>query len=213
MYLKWLGHACFLLELEKIKILMDPYNESLGYPPLNLTADCVTVSHKHFDHNHIQAVSNSPIVISSTQETQIGLVNIKGISVYHDDQKGLKRGENIIFIFEGENLRIAHLGDLGHILSDKEINNLKEIDILLIPVGGVYTVDADSAFKIVESLMPKIVIPMHYKTSYLKFDLGTVEEFTKKFPKDKVTNLKTSEFSKTSEDIKKISGEVWVLSL
>ncbi len=213
MYLKWLGHACYLVELGGLRVVMDPYDEKVGYLSLDVTADCVTISHSHFDHNNVSAVKGSPLIIKSPEEVKIGSITCHGIPVFHDLNKGIQRGTNIIFLLEGEGIRIAHLGDLGHTLSSEILSQMGEIDILLIPVGGVFTVDADSAYEIVKSMNPRITIPMHYKTRFLKFDLDKVEMFTRHFTSDKIKYLDKPNLHLETGEIKKLSGEVWVLNL
>jgi len=212
MILKWHGHACFYLELDKLKFVLDPYGGDLGYPNLNITADIVTISHNHFDHNNHQVVKGNPRVITGPDKVIVNGVTCYGIPTYHDLTQGSQRGNNIIFVFEGEGLKIAHCGDLGHPLPIDVVEKLKGLDILLIPVGGVYTIGPETASQVVKAVQPKIAIPMHYKTDYLKFNLDPVDNYLKYFDSNKIRYLNRPEISVTSDYLKNTSGEIWVLS-
>ena len=187
MKIKWWGHASFLITTSKNKmILTDPYNEELPYNKITDKPDYVTVSHDHFDHNAVELLEGSPEVIKKSSGFEDDNISVEGISVYHDDAEGDKRGENIIFVIDTDDFKIAHLGDLGHDLNNKQLSKLKNVDILLIPVGGNYTIDAKRAKKIVDEIDPKIVIPMHYKTDILDFPITGVDEFLSYFEKKSV---------------------------
>ena len=187
MKIKWWGHASFLITTSNNKmILTDPYNEELPYNKITDKPDYVTVSHDHFDHNAVDLLKGSPEVIKKSSGFEDDNISVKGISVYHDDAEGDKRGENIIFIINTDGYKIAHLGDLGHELNKEDLNRLKDIDILLIPVGGNYTIDAKKAKNIVDKINPKIVLPMHYKTDILDFPITGVDEFLSYFEKESI---------------------------
>jgi len=178
MKIKWLGHACFLLTSEDgVKVLTDPFDESVGYRIPAVEADIVTTSHAHYDHNAVGIVKGNFVHINKAGSFEEKGIKITGISTFHDEAFGNKRGKNIIYVFEMDGLRICHCGDLGHVLDAEQIAEIGEIDILLIPVGGVYTINAAQAFEVMNSLNPVITIPMHFKTPALKFSLGTVDEF------------------------------------
>jgi len=185
MRIEWLGHSCFLLETaESIKIVTDPYEPgsyagALGYSDINIKADLVTVSHKHFDHGYTKAVPGAEI-IDKPGNFKIGAIQIEGLRSFHDNTQGSQRGENIIFIFNINGLRVAHLGDLGHIPPDLE--KLKNLDVVLVPVGGTFTIDAREASELVGIIRPRIVIPMHFKTEKLGFDIDDVYGFIKGKP-------------------------------
>ena len=169
MKLIYQGHACFTLESDEGTIVFDPYdNGSIpGLNDLNVAGDVILCSHEHFDHNARHVVK---------QTRRLTNFNIKEIKCFHDDQKGSLRGHNIIHIVETEGMRVAHLGDLGHLLDD--YSELLNVDVLMIPVGGHYTIDALTARKIVEEVKPRIVIPMHYRGDGFGFDvIGTVFDF------------------------------------
>lgn len=194
MKIKWWGHASFLItNSNNIKILTDPYNEELPYKKITDKVDYVTVSHDHFDHNAVDLLEGSPKVIKSSSGFNDENISVEGISVYHDDAEGNKRGKNIIFVINTDGYKIAHLGDLGHDLNKEELNKLKGIDIILIPVGGNYTIDAKKAKDIVDEIKPKIVLPMHYKTDILDFPITGVDEFLSYFEKDNIEIFDGSE--------------------
>ncbi len=184
MIIKWLGHASFLLESSGIKLVMDPFNAEIGYQPCKEKVDIVTVRHEHWDHNAVDTLSGNPKVVREPGITTIDGINILGISSYHDKKQGRERGNNTIFKISSEDLDILHLGDLGHVLTDRQLLEVGNVDILLIPVGGRYTVDAEAAYEIVEQLQPQIIIPMHFLTADVSLkELAPVEAFTAKFPR------------------------------
>lgn len=184
MIIKWLGHASFLLESVGIKLLTDPFNAKIGYQLCKEKVDIVTVSHQHWDHNAVDTLSGNPRVIRETGLHTIDGINVKGINTYHDKKQGQERGNNIIFKISSENLDILHLGDLGHVLTDRQLMEVGNVDILLVPVGGRYTVDAEAAYEIVQQLQPSIIVPMHFLTPDVSLkELAPVEAFTVKFPR------------------------------
>ncbi|MGM0446017.1 MAG: MBL fold metallo-hydrolase [Bacillota bacterium] len=187
MKIKWWGHATFLITTSDNKmILTDPYNEELPYKKITDKPDYVTVSHDHFDHNAVDLLEGSPEVIRENSGFEDDHINFEGISVYHDDAEGNKRGENNIFIITTDEFKIAHFGDLGHELEKEQLSKLKDIDILLIPVGGNYTIDAKKAKQIVDEIKPKVILPMHYKTDILDFPITGVDEFLSFFEKESI---------------------------
>ena len=185
MEISWLGHACFLLETSQgTRLITDPYESggyggAVGYDPINLEADIVTVSHKHADHNNIQDFKNA-LIVSEEREVSIKDIEIKGMLSYHDNDKGASRGENIIFTIQADGLKIVHFGDLGE--KDIDLTHFSDIDIAIVPVGGTFTIDATEASQLIREIHPKITIPMHYKTSKLGFDIDRVEKFLKANP-------------------------------
>lgn len=186
MHISWLGHSAFKFQgkgvSDAITVVVDPFHsEKIGLKLPRLEADIVTSSHNHDDHNNIAAVKGDPFVITQAGEYEVKGVFIEGVDSYHDDAKGAKRGNNVIFRFEIEDLSITHLGDLGTELDNKQLERLEGTDILLIPVGGVYTIDAQKAVAVINQLEPRIVIPMHYQVPGLKLPetLGSLESFLK----------------------------------
>lgn len=183
--IQWHGHACFRLTTAAgLVIVTDPFDESVGYLFPRGAADVVTVSHEHFDHNCVGAVGGHPLVLKGAGVHDLGPLGekskgatIRGVASFHDSQQGRQRGPNTIFVFDLDGLRVVHLGDLGHQLTAQQVAELGEVDLLLVPVGGTYTLDGPAAAKVVEALRPALVIPMHYRTDALSFPLAPVEEF------------------------------------
>lgn len=177
MEITWLGHSSFFLEDSKgRKVLMDPFDESVGYPVFEGEVDIVTISHYHFDHSYTEKVKFSHIA-DKAGFFYLCDIPVAGIPSYHDKMQGAKRGENMIFIVEMDGYRICHLGDLGYILSAEEIKNLGKVDILLIPIGGNYTIDGKEAAELAHSINSPLIIPMHYNTPLLSFELDGLENF------------------------------------
>jgi L-ascorbate metabolism protein UlaG (beta-lactamase superfamily) len=180
--IKWLGHSCFLISLDdEVKIVTDPFDASVGYPQPDVTADVCVVSHDHFDHNCVSVVKGKPEVVKGSGEKKAKGVDFKGVGAFHDEKKGSLRGENTIFVWELGGIKFAHAGDLGIELSPDQINAMGTVDVLFVPTGGYYTIDARTADKVVSSLNPKVVIPMHYKTPVMgpDFPIAGVDEFLK----------------------------------
>ncbi|XOU94375.1 MAG: MBL fold metallo-hydrolase [Candidatus Kerfeldbacteria bacterium] len=178
MQITWFGQACFKIQGKNATIVTDPYdNKYTGLKLPRLNADIVSVSHDHDDHNNTKAVNGDPFIITNPGEYETKNVFIWGIQSWHDNQEGAERGNNTIFIFQIEDIKIAHLGDLGNSLNEQQLEKLESVDILMIPVGGVYTIDAKKASEVVNQLEPRIVIPMHYKIPGLKFKLDPVDKF------------------------------------
>lgn len=179
MKITWLGHSSFILEDSNgIKVLTDPFDDTTGYKIFEGTVDVLTISHHHFDHDYTEKVKYSNM-IDKTGNFNFNNVEITGLPSYHDKVKGAKRGKNIIFIIEMDGYRICHLGDLGYVLSEDEIKKIGKIDILLIPVGGNFTIDGKEAAKISKCINPHIIMPMHYQTENLSFQLDGLDMFLK----------------------------------
>ena len=194
MKIKYLGHDSFMITSEAgIKIITDPYtvSDDLNYGEIKESADIVTVSHGHPDHNNVAAVRGNPELVKGAVTAEVEGIPFKGITVYHDEATGSKRGDNTIFCFEVDGIRICHLGDLGHQLDDKQVTDLGVVDILLIPVGGFFTIDAKVASHVCRQIKPRVIIPMHYKTDKCGFPIASVDEFLR--DKDSVSRLDASE--------------------
>ncbi|SHH41767.1 L-ascorbate metabolism protein UlaG, beta-lactamase superfamily [Caloranaerobacter azorensis DSM 13643] len=197
MKVKYLGHACFKITTNKgIRIMTDPFDETVGYEIPRDEVDIVTTSHDHFDHNYIKGPTGDFEVVNKVGNFYVKDVPITGIATYHDKHQGSERGSNVVYIFTIGDLRVCHLGDLGHIPDSKQIEAIGKVDVLMIPVGGVYTIDADEAKEVVDLINPKIVIPMHYKTEHLKFELGSLDKFTKYFSNVEKVNSQEIEINK-----------------
>lgn len=214
MKVKWLGHAAFLFTTDEgLKILTDPYvpgayDGAVGYGKIQEVADIVTVSHEHADHNGARDLPGRPQVLKGEGEWTIKGVKIKGVATFHDPVKGKERGTNTVFIYDVDNLRLVHLGDLGHIPDKAVLSALGRVDVILVPVGGVFTIDAHQATELVRLVKPRLVIPMHYKTPKLGFSIAGVDEFLKLAPGVKQTGK--SEVEVKSEMLP-AETETWVL--
>ncbi len=191
MDINWYGQACFKIKGKNASVVIDPFDpEFTGLKsPKDLEADVVLSTHNHGDHNNTGAVSGNPLVITGAGEYEKQGVSINGVSVFHDNSEGSERGVNTVFHILIDGVNIVHLGDLGHILTDEQTSQIDACDILMIPVGSVYTIDAEAAAKVVAQLEPRIVIPMHYKIDGLKFELEGVEAFLKEMGAETVSPL------------------------
>ena len=195
-----LGHSSFLVtSSDGTRIITDPYavSSSISYAPITETADIVTVSHEHSDHNNVVAVKGTPEVVRSTKIVKG--IEFKGIATFHDDAQGTKRGNNTVICFTVDGVRFCHLGDLGHRLSPEQIAEIGKVDILFIPVGGLFTIDAEMAIQICNDLKPRVAIPMHFKTLKVGFALAGVEDFLK--GKQSVRRLNSSVFEFRSGEL------------
>lgn len=196
MKIKWLGHSSFMITSDAgIRIITDPYEPAFvaaggpSYGEIKETADIVTVSHEHTDHNNVAAVRGKPEIVKGTARSKG--IEFKGIPTYHDEAGGKKRGNNTILCFEVDGIRVCHLGDLGHRLSDRQVAELGNIDILLIPVGGFFTIDAKVTTEVCNQLKPRVILPMHYKTDKCGFPIAGVDEFLR--GKEGVSRLNANE--------------------
>jgi L-ascorbate metabolism protein UlaG (beta-lactamase superfamily) len=217
----WAGQSCFQIAISNGKdniasIVIDPFDEKIGLKPPNFEADILLISHNHHDHNNIKMVrpvrsaesssgKNSPFLINGPGEYEIRGVFIQGIGSFHDDNQGKERGINTIYTIEAEGIKMCHLGDLGQKqLTDEQLEKIGIVDVLMIPVGGVYTISSSEAQKIIGQIEPKIVIPMHYEIPKLNIKLDGVDKFLKSVgknsvePQDKLT-IKASAMPKEGE--------------
>lgn len=207
----WHGHSCFTIEEkiggELVIVVTDPY-DNIGLRLPKLEADLVSVSHSHDDHNNFSAVNGiagkTLIVIDRPGEYEVKKVFALGIGSYHDKSQGAERGKSVMFKFDFDGIKVLHLGDLGSELSDQQLERIDEIDVLLIPVGGKYTINASEAAEIVREIEPRVVIPMHYQMPGLKFELDSVEKFRKAMGNkaETLNKLKISKKDLPSDEIK-----------
>jgi L-ascorbate metabolism protein UlaG (beta-lactamase superfamily) len=189
MIIRHIGHAEFLMETEKgMRIVTDPYDEGCGYPVQRIKTDAVLVSHGHHDHNAVDTLEGVTTVIDKAGEyTPAPGVRVTAVTSFHDDEKGSKRGETLLFLVETEGLRIVHLGDLGCMPEEEQIRLLAKPDVLMIPVGGFYTINGKMARKVAEKLQPRVTLPMHYKTKYnAEWPISGPEEFLEGEPEDDI---------------------------
>jgi L-ascorbate metabolism protein UlaG (beta-lactamase superfamily) len=201
MKIKWYGHAAFLITSDQgAKIIIDPYEPGafggqLSYGKIKDQVDIVLTTHDHADHNYTKDLPGTPQIVKGSGSKTAKGISMKGISTYHDPSQGSERGANTIFTLKIDNLQLCHLGDLGHLLSDKELAEIGPVDILLIPVGGFFTIDPKEATRVAEQIKPKILIPMHFKTAKCGFPIAPVEDFLKG-----KTNMKRPKASEATFD-------------
>ncbi len=203
MRISCLGHSCFRIEGDQAEIVTDPFT-GIGLPEPEAGADLVLCSHEHRDHSHVgnTAKPNAKVLVSWTGETIHNGVRVKGISSYHDRQKGQERGENSIYVFEMDDMCLCHLGDLGHPLGQDIVDAIGEVDVLFVPVGGFYTIGPKMANGVCRVISPRIVIPMHYRTERHSTNfnkLHTVEDFLEL--RDNVIRLGKAPLDLDEEDL------------
>jgi len=212
MLFNWYGQSCFRIQGDRAVVVTDPYDQNYGLRLPRLTADIVTISHDHGDHNNVEAVKGTehnanPFIITDVGEYEVRDVLVTGIASSHDSSSGSERGSNIIYRLEIDDVSIAHLGDLGHPLENGQLQKLEGVDILLIPVGGVYTIDGKTAVQIINQIEPRLIIPMHYKIPGLKLNgkmVDGLEGFCKEIgicPKEPTNKLKISKKDLPQEDM------------
>ena len=188
----YLGHSSFRIKGKTATVVTDPYDEKCGKFPKDTEADIVTMSHDHEDHNRVDLVKSPEFIVRGPGEYEVKGVSIIGVHTWHDDKEGVERGANTVYVIEMEGLRVCHLGDLGHMLTEGQLEEIGSIDVVMIPVGGVYTINAKTAVEVVKQLDPWVIIPMHFQTPELKLSnrLGTVAEYIKETGKTAQTLLK-----------------------
>ena len=198
MEVTWLGHACFRLKGRDSVIVMDPCPKSTGYNIGRQQANIVTLSHDHPDHAYTDAITGPYRRLDAPGEYEIGGVMLTGVRTFHDGKRGAERGRNTAFLVEMDEVRVCHLGDLGHVPTQEQIEALSDIDVLLVPVGGKTTIDAEAASEIISQLEPKVVVPMHYGTEAAAAGLDPLDKFVKQMgvsatePQAKLTLTKTT---------------------
>ena len=215
MNITWYGQSCFKIQNKDITLITDPFDKSVGLRPPCGSADIVTISHDHFDHNNYGALKNDPFVIDSAGEFEIKKVVIKGIDSYHDNKEGKERGCNIIYTIEIDDVKICHLGDLGQsVLINGQLEKIGQVDILFIPVGGVFTIDWKIASAIISQIEPRVIIPMHYKIPGLKGDLLKLDGVDK-FCKDRGVSPKDAvdKFSVKKKDLPQDESKIIVMKI
>ncbi|MFC1867161.1 MBL fold metallo-hydrolase [Thermodesulfobacteriota bacterium] len=214
MKIKWNGHASFTITAaDGTVIVTDPYDPDgyggvLTYEAVKDRADAVLVSHDHADHNFVQSLSGSPQVLKGSG--RVKEIRVKGIETFHDDSNGSERGSNTVFVFAMDGINICFVGDLGHQLTPDQVESIGKVDILLLPVGGTYTVDAKGAAKVVESLGPRLVIPMHFKTDKCNLPIAELDGFLAQMTN--IKKLEKSEIDLSSDKLPVPDLEVWVLN-
>lgn len=212
MKMRWHGHACFEISNDNT-VVTDPHDgKSIGIALPVVKADIVLVSHDHFDHNCVRIVKGENIkVVNNPGSKKIGDMQVTGISSYHDEVKGMKRGGNIIFKFVLDDITFCHFGDLGHIPDKEILEKIGKVDVLFVPVGGTFTIDGKTAYNVVEKIMPKVAVPMHYRIGGLSLSIQGPESFLKK-AKGININRVGNEIDFEKEDLPN-ETEIWFFSL
>jgi len=206
----WLGHSCFRIKGNQAVIITDPFPPDLGYSLGKQTADIVTVSHQHPSHSYFKGIGGEPRIINGPGEYEISNVLIIGIATYHDAVNGQSRGKNTIYLMEIDGVAVCHLGDIGHVLSDEHVEEMGNVDVLLLPVGGGSTINATMAAEVIRKLEPKAVLPMHYKTQAIDRELDPVDDFLREMGMGQVEPRPKLSVSKSNLPI---STQVFVLSV
>ncbi|OQB24268.1 MAG: metal-dependent hydrolase [Firmicutes bacterium ADurb.Bin182] len=202
MTLKWFGHSCFLLtDSRGVRILTDPFDPETGYNLEKTEAEIVTCSHNHHDHHYVEAAAGNPKIIDKPGEYEVNGVRIKGVKTFHDDAKGVKRGENTVFIFDVDGMRIAHFGDIGEIPDESTLNEIGDIDVMLVPIGGNYTIGHTEALQLANLVKTNVLIPMHYSTPDVKFKLGPLAPMLREAKNCKIHKLNQPEATLTRESL------------
>jgi L-ascorbate metabolism protein UlaG (beta-lactamase superfamily) len=213
MNIQYYGHSCFKITTkpagrgqDEVVVFIDPFDKTIGLRPPQGQADMVLVTHDHHDHNNVSALRGEFRVIDTPGEYSVKGVNIVGISSYHDTKEGQERGKTTIYILETEEIRICHLGDFGHDLSEKQLEEIDGVDILMIPIGGKYTIDGKKASEIVKKVEPNMIIPIHYKISGSTLDVEDEKKFCSDMgncPKERVAkiNIKKKDLEEKSMQV------------
>ena len=205
MKITYYGHSSFKVEAsDGTRVILDPYvagsfDGAISYAPINEPADAVIASHEHDDHAGVGAIPGNPLILVHPKSQMVGGIQVTGIDVAHDEVGGTKRGRNTIVVLDDGDIRLAHLGDLGHLLDRATIDALGRLDVILIPVGGFFTIDEKEAAQVADSLSPRIVVPMHYKTEKCDFPIAPVSAFVK--TQTNVVQLASSVMEVTSESL------------
>ena len=209
--IRWHGHSCFEIT-NRVTLVTDPHDgKSIGIHAPSVTGDIILVSHDHYDHNSVKSVEKEDCkIITDTRKRNITNVEIKGIESFHDECRGEKRGSNIIYKFTMEDITFCHMGDLGHDLDEDTVQKIGDVDILFIPIGGTFTLDAKQAWRIIKKVKPRIAVPMHYKIGGLSLPITEIEPFLEK---SKYEILKVgNEIDIEKEDLPE-EPEVWTFTL
>lgn len=210
MTITWFGHACFRIEMKEGSVLVDPYGKDIGLRPPRIKDDIVLVTHHHHDHDNTADANPEAFIIDGSGEYEKQGISIRGIKSFHDKSEGKERGPNIVYVIKGEGVTVCHMGDFGQEkISDVQLEDIGDVDILMLPVGGTYTIDYKEAASIVSQIEPKIIIPMHYKTKDLKLEIAGPEKFLKEIglTPEKVDKFKIVKKNLPVEEMKLIMFE------
>ena len=194
-----MGHSSFLIKGKEVTVVTDPFDpKKVGFKFPEVEADIITVSHDHEDHNFVEGIGGEPFVISGPGEYEVKGVRVFGVPAFHDEKKGAERGKTILYLIEMDDLSLVHLGDLGHKLEHNQVEELNSVDILMVPVGGKFTINAETAAEVVAQLEPYIVLPMHFKSPGRNEVLDPVEKFLEQMGEENVRREKKLKVTKSS---------------
>lgn len=200
MDITWHGHGCFRLRGKAASAITDPYPPSLGLKLPKLEADLVTVSHEHENHSYVDAVKNGAQVVDGPGEYEVAGITVLGFPTFHDAERGAQRGRNTVYVIEVDDVRVCHLGDLGHRFNEDDLDQMGTIDVLLAPAGGGTSLDAEGAAALVRQIEPRVVVPMHYAIPGLKKDLDGVDRFLKEMGAAEVEPINRLSLQATTGD-------------
>ncbi len=209
MIISWFGQSCFRIESKEGSILIDPFSKEIGLRAPKIKDDIVLITHQHYDHNNLESATPEAFIIDGPGEYERKGIHVQGILSYHDAVQGAERGLNTIYKIKADELSVCHLGDLGHKPTDAQVEDIGDVDILMIPVGGTYTIDAKTATEIISQIEPKIVIPMHYRIPGLTVELDGAEKFIKEIglTPEKTDRLKVAKKTLPVEETKLVMLE------
>lgn len=217
MKIKWYGHSAWgITSADGTTIITDPYEAgsydgAVGYAPISDSADVILATHEHPDHYGVGAIPGNPEVFLGAGKYRFNQYEFEALASFHDESGGSERGPNAIFLFEVDGVKMAHLGDQGIYPPEEIMEKLKGVEVVFIPVGGHFTIDAQTAMKIIDALAPRVVFPMHYKTDVLGFPIAPLDDFVKLFGEDRVKRFDDCQLELTKETLPEKS-EVWVCS-
>jgi L-ascorbate metabolism protein UlaG (beta-lactamase superfamily) len=176
--IRWHGHACFEITND-LTLVTDPHDgKSIGIPAPTVSGDIILVSHDHYDHNSVKSVEKEDSkVVTDARKRNISNIEIYGVDSFHDESKGAKRGNNIMYRFNVDEIKFCHLGDLGHDIDDEAVKQIGDVDILFVPIGGTFTVDDKKAWDVINKIKPRIIVPMHYKIGGLSLPIAGIDPF------------------------------------
>lgn len=211
MTITWFGQSCFRIEAKEGSVLIDPFSPDIGLKPPKIKDDLVLVTHEHYDHNNTEGASPETFIIRTPGEYEKNSISVLGVRSFHDKSEGKERGPNTIYIIKCEDMTICHLGDLGQEkLTEQQVEDIGDVDILMIPVGGSYTINYKEAVGVISQIEPKIAIPMHYKVKGLESDIENADKFVKELglTPEKVDKLKISKKNLPVEEIKLVMFDI-----
>jgi len=211
MTINWFGQSCFRIDAKEGSILIDPFSKEIGLKPPKIKDDLVLVTHNHPDHNNLENLNPEAFVINTPGEYEKKGVAVRGITSFHDKSQGKERGPNTIYVIKAEDMVLCHLGDLGQEkLDEKQVEEIGDVDVLFIPVGGNYTINYKEAVEVIGQIEPKIIIPMHYKVKDLKVEIEGPDKFMKELglTPEKVEKYKIAKKLLPTEEMKLVMFEI-----